>query len=224
MYRLTFTFSLLLLTAKLFAQSHRDSLVNNMPMVNGRLVYADTVKVPGHSQKQLDTTAKKWFAGYFKFQRPDTARRKDSTTTNGKDSAATKLKDSTVSKVKELKGDNDATGDLSRQAVLEFRMTTTSVALVKYKFYLVMSIKIHCIDNGYTYKIDDIFFVPESKVFRAVGYYDTSPEYLIGLYQKKHMGLEPSIDLGRKKVVEYLNNVDTGVRGAIASLQQVMMK
>ena len=162
-------------------------------MVNGRLVYTDTVMVAGRSKAALDTSAKKWFSNYFKYQRADT-----------------------------LAKDKDAASSVLGQAAVIFRMTTTSGSLVKYDFFLVMSIKINCSENGYRYKIFDIFFVPKSGLFRSVGVYQTSPEYLIGLLQKKHLGLGPSINFGRKKINEYLINTHEPIAACIASLKKAM--
>lgn len=176
-----------------FAQKDVDSAILRMPLVGNKLIYADSISLPNHTQKILDTTVKKWFVGYFKHYRPDT-----------------------------LSKDRDPQASILEQAAVEFKMTTTSVALVKWKFYLVMSIKIICRDNGYSYKISDIFFMPENKTMRAVGYYQHSPEYLLDLYKKEHLGFEPAIDMGRKKIAEYLTNVNSPIQNAIASLKKAM--
>jgi len=193
MNRLSLIILFLLTATAGFAQTDKDSLANNMPLVNGRLVYADSISVTGHSRKMLEDTAKKWFAGYFKIYRPDNSSK-----------------------------DKDANASILSQAALMFRMTTTSVALVKYDFYLIFTIRIDCSDGHYRYKIFDIFFTPKSRLFRAAGYYQTSPECLIGLLTKKHMGFEPGIDMGRKKVREYLSNIDSDIRNCIASLNKAM--
>ena len=51
---------LLLIANACFAQKDKDSVVNNLPMVNGRLVYADSIMVKGHSKATLESAAKKW--------------------------------------------------------------------------------------------------------------------------------------------------------------------
>jgi hypothetical protein len=184
---------LLLIANTIFAQKDKDSVVNNLPVVNGKLIYTDSITVKGHSRATLDNAAKKWLAAFFEYQRPDT-----------------------------LSKDKDTNSSVLSQGILKFRMTTTSLALVKYDFYLVITIKVDCKDNYYTYKIFDIFFVPKSRFFRAVIYYQDSPEYLIGLYHKKHLGLEPALDMGRKKIREYLTRVNDAITACISSLNKAM--
>jgi len=185
---------LLLVIAKTgFGQKKVDSAILKMPIVNGRLVYTDSIILKDHNKAILDTAAKKWLLSYFKVSEPDT-----------------------------LSKDRDPNGSIVARAALEFKMTTTSVSLVKYKFYLVMSIKVICKNNFYSYKIFDIFFVPESKLIRIAAVYQHNPEYLLDLYKKDHLGFEPSIDFGRKKIAEYLTNVNTGVQNAIAELNKAM--
>ncbi|MDB5159423.1 MAG: hypothetical protein JWR50_4130 [Mucilaginibacter sp.] len=185
---------LLLIIAKTgFGQKKIDTAIINMPMVDDRLVYADSIIVKQHTKAQLDTVAEKWRLSYCKFCMPDT-----------------------------LSKDKDPNALILVRAGLEFKMTTTSLALVKYKFYLLMSIKVTCGNNYYSYKVFDIFFVPENRTFRAIGVYQRSPEYLLHLYRKDHMGFEPSVDFGRKKIAEYLTNVNNGVQSVIASLNKSM--
>lgn len=192
--KIPLTILLLLIIAKPgFGQKKVDSAILKMPITNGRLVYADSIILKNHAKAILDTAATKWFLGYFKMHGPDT-----------------------------LTKDRDKNSCILNRAALEFKMTTTSVALVKYKFYLLMTVKITCKDNFYSYKIFDIFFVPESKIFRNIGMYQYSPEYLLDLYKKDHLGFETAIDFGRKKIAEYLTNVNTGVQNAIASLNKTI--
>jgi hypothetical protein len=176
------------------AAAQTDTLLSKMPMVNGRLVYADSIQIKGKDKSILDTTVNKWFTNYFKMHRPDT-----------------------------LSKDKDVNSIILEQCALEFRMTTSSMALVKYDFYLIMTLKVDCYKGSYTYKIFDIFFVPKSRAFRSVGYYQTSPEYLIGLLNKKHMGLAPSINMGRKKIREYLTNTNDAILACITSFNKAMV-
>ncbi|WP_183581051.1 DUF4468 domain-containing protein [Mucilaginibacter sp. X5P1] len=190
---------LLLITKAGFSQAGKDSVdtqgafIYQMPMVNEHLIYADTVTLNNHNKNQLYMTARKWFFSYFKYHRPDT-----------------------------LSKDSDSNSAILNQAGVTFKMTTTSVSVVKYTFYLIFSIKINCTDNKYTYKIFDIYFVPKNDLFRNLSYYQHSPEYLIGIYTRKHLGMANSINMGRKKVREYLKNTDDGIRASIASLNQAM--
>jgi hypothetical protein len=184
---------LLLLTVHGFAQTGKDTVVYNLPTVNGHLVYTDSVTVKGHSKARLDTAAKQWFNSYFKYHQPDT-----------------------------LFNDKDPNRVVFSRAALQFRMATTSLALVKYNFYLIMVIKIDCKDGYYSYKIFDIYFIPGSALFRTIGYYQSSPDYLIDLYKRKHLGFEASIDMGRKKIREYLTQTNDAIRASIASLNKAM--
>jgi len=193
MNRLLLITLFLVFTKAAFAQTGKDSVVYNLPVVNGKLTYTDSVNVKGHSKAALDTTLKKWFLGYFKYYRPDTSAK-----------------------------NKDPKSSLLEQAILEFRMSTSSLGLVKYKFYLYISIKVDTRDNAYNYKISDIFFSPESGTFRAIGYYQSSPDYLIDLYKQKHLGLGPSINMGRPKIREYLTRTNDAIQACIASLNKAM--
>jgi len=66
MNKLLLLLSFLLLSAASFAQTGKDTIVYNLPVVNGHLLYADSINVKGRSAAQLDTAAKHWFLGYFK--------------------------------------------------------------------------------------------------------------------------------------------------------------
>ena len=72
MNKCPFILLLLLIANAAFAQKDKDSVINNLPMVNGRLIYADRIAVKGHSKAKLDSIAKKWITVYFKYYRPDT--------------------------------------------------------------------------------------------------------------------------------------------------------
>ncbi|MBD1363516.1 hypothetical protein IDJ77_06820 [Mucilaginibacter sp. ZT4R22] len=69
MKRYLITAVLALLLKCSLAQDVKDSLVYNLPMVNDKLIYADTVKVTG-SKAVLDRVANAWFKNYFKNYRP----------------------------------------------------------------------------------------------------------------------------------------------------------
>ena len=107
------------------------------------------------------------------------------------------------------------------KGALQFRMTTTSMALVKYTFFLCMDIQIDCKDNSYTYKISNIYFTPKNAFFRKVIIHENSPEYMIELYNKKHLGFAYSVNLGRKKIREYLTHTNDTILACIAYLDQL---
>jgi len=193
MNRWLIVLSFLLAANVALAQNEKDSLVYKMPVINGKLIYKDSVELKGGKKVVMDSIAKKWFLGYFKYYKTDTSSK-----------------------------DKGLPGTILNRAAVVFRMTTTSVALVKYDFYLIFTLNVNCSDGYYTYKIFDIFFTPKSGLFRAVGYYQQSPEYLLGLYKQKHLGFGPAINFGRKKICEYLTNTDNGIRACIASLNKAM--
>ncbi len=193
MHKLLLTAFFLLLTSPLFAQKETDTLLNKLPMVNGRLVYADSIAVKGRNKAALDSAAKKWFYSYFKQYCADT-----------------------------LTKDQDAGSSILNQGALIFRMSPNALGLVKYDYYLIVTLKINCTNEGYSYKIFHIYFAPKSKLFRAVGYYQTSPDYLIGLLNKKHLGLEPALDMGRNKIRDYLTHTNDAIQACIASLNKSM--
>ncbi|MES2110443.1 MAG: DUF4468 domain-containing protein [Bacteroidota bacterium] len=183
----------LLTTSVVLAQNEKDTLVYKMPVIDGKLIYKDSIELKGRKKTMMDSVAKKWFFSYFKYYKKDTSSR-----------------------------DKGLSGIILDKAAVEFRMSTTSVALVKYDFYLIFTLQVNCADGYYTYKIFDIFFTPKSSLFRSVGYYQQSPEYLLGLYKQKHLGFGPAINMGRKKIREYLTNTDNGIRACIASLNKAM--
>ncbi|HEY2583590.1 MAG TPA: hypothetical protein VGI43_17390 [Mucilaginibacter sp.] len=185
---------MLFVTTKVLSQNVRDTILNSLPLVDGKLVYADSVTVKNQARTKLDSTARKWFVSYFKYYQADT-----------------------------LANDRDSSSSVLSKGLLEFRMTTTSLALVKYNFYVVITMKIICKDNNYSYRISDIYFMPKGGVFRAVIYYQSSPEYLIGLLNKKHLGIVDGINMGRKKIGEYLSRTNDAVRTCIASLNKAML-
>jgi hypothetical protein len=69
----------LLIANAVFAQKGKDTVVYNLPVVNDKLVYEDSVNVKGRSKASLDSTVKKWFISYFKYYRTDTSSIQDKT-------------------------------------------------------------------------------------------------------------------------------------------------
>jgi hypothetical protein len=68
MNRILLVFSLLLCARLCSAQ--KDTVVTNLPMVDGKLVYAGNVNVTGQDSVVLNTTANNWLKKYFKYYRP----------------------------------------------------------------------------------------------------------------------------------------------------------
>lgn len=82
MKRYLFAFLFSVLATSAFAQKAKDTLIYNLPVDSGRLIYKDTITLNGHSKALLDTAALHWFKGYFKYYKPDTlALQQDSTST-----------------------------------------------------------------------------------------------------------------------------------------------
>src|ERR1700748_2781844 len=108
---------LLFITIAGFAQSDKDTLISKLPIVNDTLIYKGDIEIQGRCKARLDTTARKWFIGYFADHKPDT-----------------------------LAKDKDTSAALVQLGLLEFRIATTSLALVKYKFYILTSVKVVCKD------------------------------------------------------------------------------
>jgi len=66
MKRNLLTVLLILLSTIAFAQrAQKDSVIKHIPLIDGKIVYTDSITVTGHTAAQLDSAAKKWFRGYF---------------------------------------------------------------------------------------------------------------------------------------------------------------
>jgi len=74
----TLSLILLLLLAKTcFAQKAKDTLVYNLPVINDKLIYTDSIEVKGRDSISLDSTAKKWFKDYYIVHQADTTQGKN---------------------------------------------------------------------------------------------------------------------------------------------------
>lgn len=190
MSRIVLTAMLIFMVIAGFAQKEKDSIVYQMPMVNGRVVYTGSVNVENRSKAALDSVAEKWIPGYFEHYWIDT-----------------------------LTKDKDTAGIVD-MGLLEFRASPNFSGLVKYKFYLKVSIAINCEENRYTYRIFDIQFRPKSRFFNVVVYHPTTPEYLINYYKKKHRNILSNFD--PTAIKNYLTCVNSAVTACIASLKKAM--
>jgi hypothetical protein len=72
MKRILFVIFLFLVKAG-FAQTGKDTVVYNLPVVDGKLIYADSVEVKGHNKAKLDSISKKWLDTCFIYYRSDTS-------------------------------------------------------------------------------------------------------------------------------------------------------
>jgi hypothetical protein len=68
---------LLLMAVPGFAQQGNDSLIYNLPTINNKLVYTDSIIVQGRDSIMLDSMAKKWFNSYYADHQPDTIQGKN---------------------------------------------------------------------------------------------------------------------------------------------------
>jgi hypothetical protein len=62
-----FIFVFLFSTKISFAQYGKDTIIYNLPIVNDKLIYKDSVAVPNKNQSILSEEAKKWFNDYYKY-------------------------------------------------------------------------------------------------------------------------------------------------------------
>ncbi|WP_184548508.1 hypothetical protein [Mucilaginibacter sp. FT3.2] len=76
MKRLLLFILFLMLIRPGFAQKGKDTIVYNLPVVNGKLLYTDTIAVKGADSTALDSKAKTWFNSYFKNWQADTIKGK----------------------------------------------------------------------------------------------------------------------------------------------------
>ncbi|ASU33441.1 hypothetical protein [Mucilaginibacter xinganensis] len=147
------------------AQKGKDTIVYKLPVVNGKLMYADSIQVKGHNKSVLDSAAKKWISNNFKYHWNDT-----------------------------LSKDKDVRSSVLSWAILEFRAPPNSMRVVYYNYYMRITIKISCEDDYYTYKIYEAYFRPKSGFFNKVVVHPTSADWLIDIYKKKDYGLMHNFD------------------------------
>jgi len=67
----------LLLANACFAQKGKDTVVYNLPVFDGKLIYTDSIEVKGRDSTTLDTMAKKWFNSYYVAHKADTTQGKN---------------------------------------------------------------------------------------------------------------------------------------------------
>ena len=190
MYKRLLSALFILLSAPAFAQrENKDSVIKHIPLIKDKIVYTDSISVNGHSGKQLDSAAKKWFLGNFS--------RKDSIT-----NATPQVGYNAV----------------SNTGIFEFKCMPGYVNVL---FYGIMTIQITCYDNSYTYRISDLYFRPHNNFLNGAGY-QRDPNYLIGLYYKKHLSFGEAWNVDRHEIKGYLVGLDAAVRSCIASLNKAM--
>ncbi|MBB6108446.1 DUF4468 domain-containing protein [Mucilaginibacter lappiensis] len=72
MSKTLFLILMLLIAKTCFAQKAKDSIVYNLPVINDKLIYTDSIEVKGRDSISLDTMAKKWFNSYYVAHQADT--------------------------------------------------------------------------------------------------------------------------------------------------------
>jgi hypothetical protein len=71
MNRLLIIILLLLCSRISFAQNPRDTMVTNVPTINNRILYTDSLVVQGRNKQMLDSIARNWYTNYFTVRLPE---------------------------------------------------------------------------------------------------------------------------------------------------------
>jgi hypothetical protein len=110
------------------------------------------------------------------------------------------------------------TTKLYNKATIEYKVRP---GMVNIPYYCQFIISITCKDNQYSYRISDIYFRPKSNTLNGIGY-KNSPDYLVKIGKRKHLGLAISWDITRGQIREYLSKMNTAMLECIASLNKAM--
>ncbi|HWD90227.1 MAG TPA: hypothetical protein VG367_18995 [Mucilaginibacter sp.] len=110
------------------------------------------------------------------------------------------------------------TSSVFSKGMLEYKVRP---GMVNIPFFCQLTIRIICKDNSYTYRISDIYFRPQNEFLNASGF-ENSPDYLVKVGRKKHLGLGTAWNVTRGQIREYLTKMDANIRACIASLNQAM--
>jgi hypothetical protein len=184
---------LLFISGAIFAQSSKDTLIYNLPVVNGKLVYTGNGTAKGRDKKTLDSVAKNWLFSYFKENK-----------LSDKKPLVTFLM-------------SDTSTYILYQGLLSYQVRP---GMVNISYMAIIDIKINIADNYYSYQIDHIFFRPKSGFLNAAGY-QNDPEYLVRVYKQKHLGWT-AMNVTRNQIRDYLSKMNAAVRDCIGSLNGVM--
>jgi len=114
--------------------------------------------------------------------------------------------------------DSQDTSSIFSQGLLEYKVRP---GMINIPFYCQITIRVTCKDNRYSYHISDIYFRPQNGFLNAVGY-QNSPDYLVRVGKKKHLGLATSWNVSRGQIREYLTRMNTAILECIASLNKAM--
>ena len=179
-----------------YAQTAKDTLIYNLPVINNKLIYEGNGKVAGRNKADLDSLLKTWIQSYFN------------------------LRNLAADQATIIPLDSDTTGVVLSQGMLEYKVRP---GMVNIDFVAIIRIKVLVTDGWYSYKIDRIFFRPKNSTLNAMGY-QNDPEYLINEYKKKHIGFWTAWNVTRGQMREYLSTMNTAVRNCISSLNNAMTK
>lgn len=169
-------------------RAEKDSIIKRIPLVDGKIVYSDSITANGHTAVQLDSAAKKWFRNYFIY-------------TDNKAGAP-----------------NSTTSTVYNRGVFEFKCMP---GYMNIPFYGILTMQITCHNNSYSYRIFNIYFRPHNGFLNAVGF-ERDPNYLISLYNKKHLSFGEAWRVDKHEIRGYLVGVDGAIRTCIASLNKAM--
>jgi len=114
--------------------------------------------------------------------------------------------------------DTQDTSAVFSQGMLEYKVRP---GMVNISFFCQVTIRVTCKDNAYTYRISDIYFRPKSEFLNGVGY-QNSPDYLVMIGKRKHLGFGTAWNVSRGQIREYLTKMDMNIRACIASLNKAM--
>ncbi|MFI5160282.1 MAG: hypothetical protein ACHQHN_03350 [Sphingobacteriales bacterium] len=110
------------------------------------------------------------------------------------------------------------TTKLYNKATIEYKVRP---GMVNIPFYCQFIISINCKDNQYSYRISDIYFRPKSNTLNGIGY-ENSPDYLVKIGKRKHLGIATSWNVTRGQIREYLTKMNAAMLECIASFNKAM--
>ena len=184
----------LLFVVKIASAQKVDTVINNLPIVNDKIIYNGEREIKGRDKATLDSIAKKWFISYFT------------------------LNQLSADKATSVGMESDTAGVLLNRAFIEYKVRPGWVDI---PFILIARVKVSVWDGHYSYTIDDIHFRPKNNTLAGIGY-QNDPDYLAKTYKRKHLGLATAWVVTRKQIREYLGTMNKTVRGCITSLNNAM--
>lgn len=117
-----------------------------------------------------------------------------------------------------IPADSQDSSSVFSQGLLEYKVRP---GMVNIPFFCQITLRITCKDNTYAYRISDIFFRPKSDFLNAAGY-QNSPDYLVKVGRRKHLGFGTAWKVSRGQIREYLAQMNTAILACTASLNKAM--